>query len=148
MDRDAMRPWNGTARARCAAPLLVALAALLLPAAALAAGDADRAACPNEASPGFRSYLPECRAYELVTPSYKEGFVASFPARAVSADGSRVIASSLGAFAETGNDRADGFASYLFTRGESGWSTTALEPPVAEYPEAAFEGSCASQMRN
>ncbi len=51
-----------------------------------------------------------------------------------------MIASSVGVFAETGNDRAIGFASYLFTRGESGWSTTALEPPVAEYPEAAFEG--------
>lgn len=135
---------HGTAwaRARWAAPLIAALAALLLsPGAVLAAGDADRAACPHEGSPGFRSYLPECRAYELVTPPYKEGFPASGAPLAVSAGGSRVIASSVGVFAETGNDRAIGFASYLFTRGESGWSTTALMPPVGEYPEAAFEGS-------
>jgi hypothetical protein len=40
---------------------------------AFAAGDANEAACPNEASSGFRTYLPDCRAYELVSPVYKDG---------------------------------------------------------------------------
>ena len=39
---------------------------------ALAAGDANESACPNEASSGFRSYLPDCRAYELVSPPFKD----------------------------------------------------------------------------
>ena len=41
-------------------------------ASALAAGDANESACPNEASSGFRSYLPDCRAYELVSPPFKD----------------------------------------------------------------------------
>ncbi len=41
-------------------------------ASALAAGDANEAACPNEGSSGFRAYLPDCRAYELVSPPFKD----------------------------------------------------------------------------
>jgi hypothetical protein len=48
-------------------------------ASAMGAGDANQASCPNEASPGFRAYLPDCRAYEMVTPPYKSGgFVTVF----------------------------------------------------------------------
>jgi len=38
-----------------------------------AAGASAAGGCPNEASPGFRSYLPECRGYEMVTPAFKDG---------------------------------------------------------------------------
>ena len=47
-------------------------------AAALGAGDANEGGCPNEASPGFRAYLPDCRAYELVSPVFRDGVKPAF----------------------------------------------------------------------
>ncbi len=92
---------------------------------ALAAGDANMASCPfeTEASPGFRTYLPDCRAYELVTPPYKQGF--GVQPTATAADGSRLIGFSLGTFAglESGQSGV-----YEFARTSSGWIATPLQP--------------------
>jgi len=52
---------------------VVAGLVMVFSASALGAGDANEASCPNEASSGFRSYLADCRGYELVTPAYKDG---------------------------------------------------------------------------
>ena len=46
--------------------------ACVVAAPAFAAGDANEASCPNEASSGFVP-VPDCRAYELVAPPIKGG---------------------------------------------------------------------------
>ena len=114
--------------------VLVLVACLLSAGDALAAGDINQAACPNESSPGFRAYLPDCRAYELVTPPDKEGVLVRLSAQPtsahVAADGSRLVGSSSGAFAGLACDELGtvGEADYRFTRTGSGWATTPLNP--------------------
>jgi hypothetical protein len=110
-----------------------------------ATGDANEAFCPaeTEASPGFRSYLPDCRAYELVTPPYKDdglilGLGGGYPL-AVSENGGRVLAMVGGAFAGAGNAWWQGNVNpyvdaYSLTRTASGWQPTALTPPATTYP--------------
>jgi hypothetical protein len=125
---------------------------------ASAAGDANEAFCSTEteASPGFRSYLPDCRAYELVTPPFKGGdsFMEGFPrASLVSADGSRVIAASLGVLAGTEGDLGFGNftypgALYEMTRGGGGWSIGALDPPQPRFEkDAEFWGASVDLSR-
>ena len=103
---------------------LLGLALLHAPAPALAG------ACPNESSPGYRSYLPECRAYELVSPAYKEGF--SVEPQAISESGERVIINSFGNFA--GNQNTSGFGQpYDLLRSGSEWGTTPLDSPFSKF---------------
>jgi hypothetical protein len=123
------------------APSLLALvgAMLLLSASVLAAGDATEAACPNEqlhvenASVG----LPDCRAYEQVTPAgpYNSEF------NGVSPDGSTVLFASSGGLAglplddNNGNEAVRIFGSHL---SEAGWtlgaSTDFAEQVGHNYP--------------
>jgi hypothetical protein len=101
-----------------------------------AAGDVNQPACSNEGMSGFQAYLPDCRAYELVTPPYKEG--ADVSIEAISADGSRLVGESIGAFAGGESDEVPGGGGlgpiYQFTRTSAGWRTTALSPPAKQYP--------------
>jgi hypothetical protein len=100
----------------------------------------NEASCPavTEASSGFRSYLPDCRAYEQVTPVAKNGasvdsvFAAAAPD--IASDGSRVMYLSIQCFAEaascTGERQGEG-EPYASARTSGGWATTALAPPAA-----------------
>lgn len=139
---------------RCLAALaLTALVSLSAVASSLAAGDANQGGCSaeTEASAGFREYLADCRAYELVTPPFKEGFpVETILAR--SADGSRLLGQSLGAFAGTEVDITEGSLSgqgalYEEIRRPAGWSTVPLGPPASMFPESLLFSASTSLER-
>jgi hypothetical protein len=130
-------------------PALLFLAVLsLCPLALLLTAKSARAeTCPNaDFRTGPSLALPDCRAYELVTPPYKEGYQEF--SRGVSTSGEGVFGESLGNFAETGNSlfsTSVGGSSlsslgseYVFTRGGSGWTTTPIEPPASLYPLSAL----------
>jgi hypothetical protein len=121
--------------------LLLATALLtagaVLASSALAAGDANEAACPNEALSGFSTSLPDCRAYELVTPPFKDGYAVG--AFAIAEDGSRVLGNTLGSLAgATGAPatRESVGAYYELARGQAGWATVGLVPENPQYRAA------------
>jgi hypothetical protein len=116
---------------------LLVVAGLRLPAGALAAGDANNAACPNEALEGFREYLPDCRGYELVTPSFEDG--QNVGVKAVSEDGSRLLLSTVGVFSGAQGDVGFYGTSYLLSRSGTGWSVSPVGPSQASFPAQRLE---------
>jgi hypothetical protein len=111
------------------------LCCLVLAGGALAVGDETTAAgeaCPNEEWSGFRTFMPECRAYEQVTPVFKDGSEAKL--EYLSADGSNALVESLGAFAGTESDSEVHGSVYELSRTSSGWTVTAASPPASEFP--------------
>ncbi len=118
------------------------IALCLIPVAMLALPAISSAeSCPNaEFRSGQSSRLPDCRAYEMVTPVYKEGYPV-FVSQ-LGEGGSQVFGESIGAFGGTEDDHveiggvgetADG-APYLLIRGGSGWSPVGIDPSGALYP--------------
>ena len=123
-------PWIGIA----------ALAGIWLGGPASAPAGAD--GCPNAAlRSGPSEHLPDCRAYEQVSPIEKDGADAVslqplFPAQSSPCEPGEpcaiVFMSVGGAFAGAqGNEVPN---AYLATRGANGWQTTALAPPTPEPP--------------
>lgn len=117
--------------------VLCAMGVLLAPASVLA----GEGGCANESSPGFRGYMADCRAYEVVTPPFKDGagLNASAIGRPISEDGSRIVGESLGTVAGSPNTEVSGFtvfgAYYELHRGTSDWTIEALDPPAAAFAE-------------
>jgi hypothetical protein len=122
--------------------VLVGLMVLVFPGGALGAGDADVASCANESLSGFESYLPDCRAYEMVTPSYKGGAEVKPYLQTIAVDGDRLIGTSFGGFAGTENDEDNlsltGAGMYEFSRTPSGWVTEALAPPAQQVAHSEY----------
>ncbi len=107
--------------------------------------------CPNEAlraesllnpKTGFAlsSGLPDCRAYEVVTPAQKNAallspiFLGLVPQ--LSDNGERVIGSSIQCFSEPGSctgDRASKGPPFEFARTGGGWQTHPLAPPASSF---------------
>lgn len=134
----------------CAATVVLVFAGY-----ARGAGDANQQSCGSatEASPGFRTFLPDCRAYEMVTPPYKGGSSVgvSDKGQLISADGSHLIARSFGGFAGTeNNEHGNGLFNsgiYLFTRTSSGWTTEALAPSASVVSHGEFIAASADFNR-
>lgn len=110
--------------------MLMAAAALTVGWGAAGAAPASAEGCPNETfRAGPSANLPDCRAYEQVSPVDKNGLDIIFGNGAIGPDGDSATYMSLGAFA--GNQAGSFFAQYLSTRGPSGWSTEGISPPQA-----------------
>jgi hypothetical protein len=125
----------------CIAAVLLLMYLWCSSTALAATGDANRAECPfAEASPGFRSALPDCRAYELVTPAYGAGAIATGVrnlAPLISPNGEHILGISMGPFAEPedlGQVAEEYGAYYEFSRTPAGWSAESQDPPASVYP--------------
>jgi DNA-binding beta-propeller fold protein YncE len=105
----------------------------LIPAAA---GPRPPDTCPNATlRTGASANLPDCRAYELVTPAAKNGAVpfGSVLGEAV-ADSNAFLISSLGAFGAPPDSASAFGANYLATRDTAtGWKSSPIDPPASQY---------------
>jgi hypothetical protein len=109
---------------------------------------APKSDCPNQAfRSGPSARLPECRAYEMVSPVDKNGgdikvlvSALNYPARLEQSavDGNRYAYSSGTAFA--GAVSAPWTSSYVATRNAGqGWSTQAINPPISSVSDALIQ---------
>jgi hypothetical protein len=104
-------------------------------------------ACPNALfRTGFSASLPDCRAYELVSPADTNGLIATmagtsttmFATSPVSVDGESALFFTEGPLPGTdGNGNLDGATS---TRGPSGWETSPFGPTDVETEGASQQG--------
>jgi hypothetical protein len=124
-------------RSMFAGRLSVALALLLLVMLVPSASADDLPVCPNRQSPGFRGYLPECRAYELVSPPYKESLSLTLfgtGVKGMAEDGEQLLIETLGSLSGTEGVGLLG-TSYRVGRTGLGWETTPLVAPLSAFPE-------------
>jgi hypothetical protein len=142
--------WTSAALAReRASQARLALGLVAAALAALLTGGAPPVAaqpegCPNAALRGtsrenpathqtYSNGLPDCRAYELVTPPFKFGQLTFNLTLPNFLDESHLVVSSVGAFAEPGGDPGTEGADYLLSRGAGSWSPTALNLPRSQF---------------
>ncbi len=135
-------------------PRLALLTSLTLTTiACITPATASAESCPNEQvrAENHSTALPDCRAYELVTPPFKGGaFVRPV---AISPTGGEVIASSFGAVNGVGGDMGNGQggtigqgAVYDLSRSPEGWTTAPVTPEAAAYqnPMELFDARASS----
>jgi hypothetical protein len=97
------------------------------------------ASCPNEQfrTENNSTALPDCRAYEQVTPAFKGGYRSANPL--VNPSGGQLIAESF-ATLEGSESNTDLGAAYSYTRAPSGWQTTAISPPASRFGANSRDG--------
>jgi hypothetical protein len=111
----------------------IALAAAICALALLAAPGGALASCPNESSRvGASAGLPDCRAFELITPGLNGAAPPAWPA--ISVQGVRADGSALAFVAANAPENAEGSPAIantiLASRGAGGWSTKSLSAPT------------------
>jgi hypothetical protein len=133
------RAWDGSLARTGAAGALGALAAALALAAVAPTGAQAAEACPNEQfRVGPSASLPDCRAYEQVTPVNKGasndmylniGAAGTYTRGLADNQGDRVLLTASASFGPS----PDGFSAidYVFSRSAAGWRFTPVEPPGA-----------------
>ena len=104
----------------------------------LCGGTASAAGCPNELRREAQNstYLPDCRAYEMVSPLDKNGADVSGEDETTqsSADGESVAYAALAGFGDSNGSGSGGYTQYIATRHEgSGWTSHGITPlPATE----------------
>ncbi len=91
---------------------------------------AEGVGCPNEqlrAEQPYGAGLPDCRAYEMVSPLDKGGNNITFADSRAAVSGEAVTYPSTGSFGEPKGDLLE--ARYVSRRGADGWSTQNVSPP-------------------
>jgi hypothetical protein len=114
-----------------------------------------RTDCPNQAyRSGRGALLPDCRAYEMVSPIDKEdgdilvlGDITGYPAnlQQSSDSGDAFTYSSYRSFA--GNKAAPFTSQYLAKRGSSGWESAGISPPRGPVPILKEGGTLQTEFR-
>jgi hypothetical protein len=138
--RSSLRRHRRSGRSRALAiAFFLSLGTAAALATPLAGGSAIAAeACPNAMIRASQSatFLPECRAYEEVTPPYKQGYdlSAAVPG-AYAADGARVVLASLAGLrgVEGQGESAVLPAIYEAVRGPLGWALSPISPSNAVF---------------
>jgi hypothetical protein len=133
-------------RSRVLRACMLALAAVWLSGVSAPANAAD---CPNaQFRSGASEHLPDCRAYEQVSPVEKDGQDAMtlLPLRPAQASpceaGEPCTVAYMNVGAAFDGARGNDFPNaYLATRGASGWQTTALTPPTPQAPTNGKEAA-------
>jgi hypothetical protein len=104
---------------------------------AVAPGIAQAEACPNAAfRTGPSAPLPDCRAYEMVSPSYTNEEVVG--PEAIGLDGSSMSVSAFTGFSGLEGDEGILGGHYLLTRTESGWTATPRSLPSSQFTIAEW----------
>jgi hypothetical protein len=116
----------GARRLRLGVVLAAAVAGLLPGGGTSSAIAADVCANAAQRLQSGSTGLPDCRAYEMVSAPYKEGFPILLGSAAFTEDGT-VSYQSRGALA--GNALGNSSNLYHAERSAAGWTTTSLDPP-------------------
>lgn len=102
-------------------------------------------ACPNAAYRigGLSESLPDCRAYEMVSPIDKNGgdVLAAEKAIVASESGAKVSFEAHSGFADTSGSGGTGVTQYVASRSDGGWVTHSVTPtPAVVATQVAFAG--------
>jgi hypothetical protein len=123
-------------------PVLVTMLGSLAVALCATPSPASAAGCPNEAiRVGPSANLPDCRAYEQVTPVEKNSGVLEPVRMGVGPEGEpTVISESATALAGIGDNYGFFGGWYSTTRTAEGWATSAMPPPASGYQVSLVSG--------